>query len=91
MSKYEEMDNLLTVEEAGRLIHVGRCMAYEMASMYESNPATGIPTVSIGRKKFVPKWELLKRFRMIPDTDLIKMLVQEVGKERMIELIEKEG
>jgi hypothetical protein len=65
MTKYDAMPDLLTVEEAGKLLHVGRCKAYEMTCEYETNPETGMPIVKIGRKKFVPKWELLKRFKLV--------------------------
>lgn len=89
--KYDNMPDLLTVEVAGKLIGIGRCAAYEMTCEYEANPETGIPIVNIGRKKFVPKWELLKRFRMVPDEQLVKMLIKEVGKEELIKIIEREG
>jgi hypothetical protein len=89
--KYDELDDLLTIEQAGKLIHVGRCSAYEMASMYEANPETGMPVVNIGRKKFVPKWELLKRFRIIPDQELIRLLAKEIGQDVLLKIIKYEG
>jgi hypothetical protein len=59
--------------------------------MYETNPETGIPIVNIGRKKFVPKWEFLKRFKLISSPELIKEIVRELGKDAVLEIIEKEG
>jgi hypothetical protein len=87
---YAELDGLLTVEEAGKLIHACKSVAYELTNMYEANPRTGMPVVFVGRKKFVPKWELLRRFKIVPDPELIKMIVRELEKEQVMEIIEKE-
>jgi hypothetical protein len=78
------MPDLLDIEVAGKLIGAGRCKAYEMSCTGE------LPTVNIGRKKFVPKWELIMKFRLMPGAELIRLLVKEMGKEEVLKIIEKE-
>ena len=84
MIKYDELDDLLTIEEAGKLIKTGRSKAYEMAYTGE------LPTVHIGRKIFVPKWELIKQFKLMPGIELIRQLIKEIGEDKILEIIEKE-
>ncbi len=51
----------LTVEEAGRLLGIGRGLAYEAARRGD------IPTLRIGRRLVVP-WAALDRILNDPDT-----------------------
>jgi hypothetical protein len=50
---------LLTVEEAGGVLRIGRTLAYELAGRYEASDGTeGLPVVRIGGCLRVPTWAL---------------------------------
>ena len=57
-----ERSLLLTVEEAARLLRIGRSLAYEMAREYlASGGTTGLPVIRLSRGSLrVPRWALLE-------------------------------
>lgn len=57
-----ELRTLLTVEEAARLLRVGRSRAYEMAKEYQyTDGAAGMPVIRFGPGCLrVPRWALME-------------------------------
>ena len=52
---------LLTVEEAARVLRIGRSLAYQLAREYEaSGGVAGLPVVRLGGCLRVPRWALLE-------------------------------
>ena len=52
---------LLTIEEAGRVLRVGRSLAYQLAGEYEaSGGLSGLPVIRLGGCLRVPRWALLQ-------------------------------
>jgi excisionase family DNA binding protein len=50
---------MLTIEEAARILRIGRSAAYKLAREYlATNGASGIPTVRIGGQRRVPRHRL---------------------------------
>ena len=56
----DDLPDLLTIEEAARILRIGRGQAYELARRWRaSGGAEGLPNVEIGMKtKRVPKTAL---------------------------------
>ena len=56
---FEELPELLTVEEAARFLRVSRGVGYQMARRFlDTNGAHGLPVLRIGRQLQVPKRQL---------------------------------
>ena len=56
----QDLPPFLTIEEAARLLRIGRTTAYLQARVYrETGGREGLPNVSLGRRKLVPRDELL--------------------------------
>lgn len=52
---------LLTVEEAARVLRIGRSLAYQLAREYEvSGGVAGLPVIRLGGCLRVPRWALLE-------------------------------
>jgi len=52
---------LLTVEEAARVLRIGRSMAYELVNRYlATGGLDGIPAIRIGSLIRVPRWALIE-------------------------------
>ena len=52
---------LLTIEEAARLLRIGRSLAYELARRYlASGGRFGLPVIRIGSCLRVPRWALME-------------------------------
>ncbi len=53
---------LLTIEEAARVLRIGRSLAYQLAREYlQSGGTTGMPVLRIGASCLrVPRWALLE-------------------------------
>jgi excisionase family DNA binding protein len=50
---------LLTVEEAARVLRIGRSLAYQLAQDYDSSGGlNGLPVIRIGNCLRVPRWAL---------------------------------
>jgi hypothetical protein len=50
---------LLTVEEAARVVRIGRTLAYDMVGRYEASGGTdGLPALRVSGCLRVPKWAL---------------------------------
>ncbi len=58
----DEAPQLLTVDEAARLLRIGRSRAYELANEYlNSGGTTGIPVFRLGPGCLrVPRWALIE-------------------------------
>lgn len=54
-----DLPEVLTVEEAARVLRIGRRVAYEQAQLWrETGGREGLPVIVIGRSLRVPKAEL---------------------------------
>jgi len=52
---------LLTIEEAARMLRIGRSLAYQLAQEYEaSGGVSGLPVIRVGGCLRVPRWALLE-------------------------------
>jgi excisionase family DNA binding protein len=52
---------LLTVEEAARVLRIGRSLAYQLANEYLATGGTaGMPAIRVGGCLRVPRWALLE-------------------------------
>ena len=52
---------LLTIEEAARVLRIGRSLAYQLAHEYEaSGGVSGLPVIRLGGCLRVPRWALLE-------------------------------
>lgn len=61
----EQLPEVLTVEEAARLLRISRGLAFQQAARFrETNGAEGIPNYRLGRVLRVPTQELLRRFHL---------------------------
>lgn len=53
---WDDLPEVLTVEEAAKVLRIGRGAAYELARQWrKSNGRTGLPVVPLGRRLRVPK------------------------------------
>jgi hypothetical protein len=51
----------LTIEEAARVLRIGRSLAYQLAREYEwSGGVSGLPVIRVGGCLRVPRWALLE-------------------------------
>jgi hypothetical protein len=58
---HEELPLVLSVEEAARLLRIGRSAAYEQARIFRATGGReGLPVVAIGRSLRVPRAALLE-------------------------------
>jgi excisionase family DNA binding protein len=54
-------DPLLTVEEAARVLRIGRSLAYQLVAEYDaSGGLSGMPVIRVGGCLRVPRWALLE-------------------------------
>lgn len=62
VTEADEAPQLLTVDEAARLLRIGRSRAYELANEYlNSGGTTGIPAFRLGPGCLrVPRWALIE-------------------------------
>ena len=52
---------LLTVEQAARVLRIGRSLAYQLANEYLATGGTaGMPVIRVGGCLRVPRWALLE-------------------------------
>ena len=52
---------VLTVEEAGQVLRIGRSLAYQLAARYEaSGGMDGLPVIRVAGCLRVPRWALLE-------------------------------
>ena len=55
---------LLTVDEAARVLRIGRSLAYQLAREYESSDGEeGLPVIRVGTCLRVPRWALIELVR----------------------------
>jgi hypothetical protein len=53
---FDELPDLLTVEEAGKFLRIGRGLAYQLARRnVETSGREGLPVIQLGRRLLVPK------------------------------------
>jgi excisionase family DNA binding protein len=56
---FDDLPFLLTVEQAAKVLQIGRSKAYELSVEYErSGGRSGLPFVWIGNQKRIPRDEL---------------------------------
>lgn len=61
---YSGLPELLTVEEAARILRIGRSLAYQLARDYEaSGGLVGLPVIRLGTCMRVPRWALMELMR----------------------------
>ena len=54
-------DPLLTVEEASRVLRIGRSLAYQLAAEYDASSGLGgLPVIRVGGCLRVPRWALVE-------------------------------
>jgi excisionase family DNA binding protein len=54
-------DPLLTVEEAARVLRIGRSLAYQLAAEYDASGGLGgLPVIRVGGCRRVPRWALVE-------------------------------
>lgn len=64
----QNLPPFLTIEEAARLLRIGRTTAYLQARLYrETGGREGLPNVSLGRRKLVPLQNLLQLLGPVHD------------------------
>ena len=52
---------LLTIEEASRVLRIGRSLAYQLANEYlATGGVAGVPVIRIGACLRVPRWALIE-------------------------------
>ncbi len=55
---------LLTIDEAARVLRIGRSLAYQLAREYESSEGDdGLPVIRVGTCLRVPRWALIELVR----------------------------
>ena len=58
------LPQLLTIEEAARVLRIGRSLAYQLARAYESSDGDdGLPVIRVGTCLRVPRWALIELVR----------------------------
>jgi excisionase family DNA binding protein len=66
----DDLPEVLTVEEAARVLRIGRGAAYELARQWrESGGHDGLPVVSLGRSLRVPRDALRRMLNVWSDED----------------------
>jgi excisionase family DNA binding protein len=64
----DELPEVLTVEEAARVLRIGRGAAYELARQWrESGGRRGLPVVTLGRSLRVPREAVRRLLDVGPD------------------------
>ncbi len=59
VDEWSELPLLLTVDEAARVLRIGRSKAYEMTKLYETSGGThGLPVLRLGDLLRVPRFAL---------------------------------
>jgi hypothetical protein len=57
--EFDSLPLVLTVEEAARVLRIGRSAAYDQTALYQATDgAAGLPVVRLGRSLRVPRHEL---------------------------------
>ena len=63
--RFEELPEVLTVEEAATVLRIGRTAAYELCRQWRtSGGRQGLPVVAFGRTLRVPKAALLNMLQI---------------------------
>lgn len=64
----DDLPDFLTIEEAAKVLRIGRGQAYELARLWRSSGGkTGLPNVEIGVKtKRVPKTAIVAFLQLAP-------------------------
>ena len=66
----EALPLVLSVEEAARLLRIGRSAAYEQARIFrDTGGREGLPVIAIGRSLRVPRTALLELLEVRPKKD----------------------
>ena len=58
--RFENLPDLLTVEEAARFLRISRGLAYQLAREYLATKTHGLPVIRLGGRLRVPKRQLGK-------------------------------
>ena len=64
---FEELPDMLTVEEMAKAFRLGRSQAYELTKRYRlTGGKEGIPVLQFGRRLRIPKEALLRIVHTLP-------------------------
>ena len=67
---FNELPDMLTVEEMAKAVRLGRSQAYELTKRYRlTGGKEGIPVLQLGRQLRIPKEALLKLVHNLPSPD----------------------
>jgi Helix-turn-helix domain len=70
---FEELPDMLTVEEMAKAFRLGRSQAYELTKRYRlTGGKEGIPVLQLGRRLRVPKAALRKLLDTLPTPENLK-------------------
>jgi Helix-turn-helix domain len=70
---FEELPDILTVEEMAKAFRLGRSQAYELTKRYRlTGGKEGIPVLQLGRRLRVPKAALRKLLDTLPTPENLK-------------------
>jgi hypothetical protein len=81
------LPELLTVDEAARILRIGRSLAYQLANQFLNGETSALPVIRVGRCLRVPRWalaELIRYGRVVSDlnatvTAAVDVLVDEAA------------
>lgn len=56
----DDLPAMLTVDEAGRVLRIGRTLAYRLANDFRAGDVHGLPVIRLGGCLRVPRWALIE-------------------------------
>ena len=85
----EGLPVMLTVDEAARLLRIGRTLAYQLATRFLDGQPDGLPVIRLGGCLRVPRWalvELIHHGRVVSDVNAVvdEMIDAQLDTQRSI-------